>query len=428
MSTETIGKIQFAGKEALMKELQRTVAFLAYNSVLKSGSTKSGKLLHETVHTLYFGDVKNSDSIGYAEQMLQGMGAFGPMFERVEGTLRMKHMFHLMEEDIIVSDVPKEKGINMAVLSSKRLSNRVKLTPRTIWDFGKLVEKNGKKALALLSQSDYSDCIKTGIMPSGKNFDDYLNTLRELMYKELGVNTIDLEDDEETKTAGPSSGDVEQMKDSWMFPGFLAFALWGPILPDDMDNMYQAEAFMMSDNTNNKQNRKETKSIEQSSSRSIGTNKTQSEENTDYLMYASAVQTFSTNMMVAKNKQIDREINRLKEKIVRAERDRDFWKSFLTADMVLNTQNEIYMKFDEETRVLHGVEQELDTFISKVNERDETVPYECMVMDALLKCKPDDLTMETPVLRKKQRSETPMSSIDILMDTSADDFSFEQGK
>lgn len=96
--------------------------------------------------------------------------------------------------------------------------------------------------------------------------------------------------------------------------------------------------------------------------------------------------------------------------------------------MVLNTQNDIYTKFDEANRILHEVEEELDTFIRKVNEKDETVPYEHMVIDALLKCKPDDMTVETPSLPKKQRSETPMSSIDILMDTSNDDFSFKQEK
>lgn len=122
------------------------------------------------------------------------------------------------------------------------------------------------------------------------------------MYKEFGATTIDLDDDDETKTAGPSSDDVDKMKDTWMFSGFLAFALWGPVLPDDMDNTYQAEAFMMSEKKTNKQNRIETKPLFQSSSHSMGTNKTQSDENEDCFMYASAVQTFSTNMMVAKNK------------------------------------------------------------------------------------------------------------------------------
>jgi hypothetical protein len=130
------GKIQFAGKESLMKELQRTVAFLAYNTVLKSGVSKTTKVLQDNVHALYFGD-SNPDSISYTEQLLRGMGAFSPMFDQemdqANGNvvLKMKKMYHLMDDTIIVSNNPKDKGIkNMAVLASKRLSNQVKLTPK----------------------------------------------------------------------------------------------------------------------------------------------------------------------------------------------------------------------------------------------------------------------------------------------------------
>lgn len=119
-----------------MKELQRTVAFLAYNTVLKSGVSKTTKVLQDNVHALYFGD-SNPDSISYTEQLLRGMGAFSPMFDQemdqANGNvvLKMKKMYHLMDDTIIVSNNPKDKGIkNMAVLASKRLSNQVKLTPK----------------------------------------------------------------------------------------------------------------------------------------------------------------------------------------------------------------------------------------------------------------------------------------------------------
>ena len=68
----------------------------------------------------------------------------------------MKRIYHCMPNDIIVSKSPNDKGINMAVLSSKRLNNRVQLSPRSVWDFGKVVEKNGKKALALVMQSEFA--------------------------------------------------------------------------------------------------------------------------------------------------------------------------------------------------------------------------------------------------------------------------------
>jgi hypothetical protein len=72
-------KIIFAGKGALMKELQRTIAFKAYNTILSSGIT-----LHKQLYDLYFGDDKNEDSVGYAEQLLRGFGPFSAMFDREE--------------------------------------------------------------------------------------------------------------------------------------------------------------------------------------------------------------------------------------------------------------------------------------------------------------------------------------------------------
>ena len=66
--------------------------------------------------------------------MLRDFGPFSPMFEHgadiAKGSisLTMKRIYHCMPNDIIVSKSPNDKGINMAVLSSKRLNNRVQLS------------------------------------------------------------------------------------------------------------------------------------------------------------------------------------------------------------------------------------------------------------------------------------------------------------
>lgn len=62
-----------------MKELQRTIAFKAYNTVLNSGNSKIGKWLHAQIHELYFGNENDTDSIGYADQLLKGLGPFAPI-------------------------------------------------------------------------------------------------------------------------------------------------------------------------------------------------------------------------------------------------------------------------------------------------------------------------------------------------------------
>jgi hypothetical protein len=180
-----MNRIQFKGKTSLMKELQRTAAFRAYNDVFTSGGSKAAKELNQKAFDIYFDQPGNEDSIGYARQLVKGMSAFGSLYEKEKDLangaiiLTMKSIFHCLDQVIISSDKPKDKGINMAVMTSKGLNNRATLTARQIWDFGKQVEKNGKKALALVQSSEYAD----GKIPSGKTYEDYLLFLREAMYK-----------------------------------------------------------------------------------------------------------------------------------------------------------------------------------------------------------------------------------------------------
>jgi hypothetical protein len=109
-------KIQFAGKTGLMKELQKTISFRAYNTILTSGNSKGAKDLQNKVHELYFGKSNDNDSIGYGEQLMKGMNAFAPMFAKEEDlgkgnvTLVMKSLFHCSQEKIVVSTHPKDKG------------------------------------------------------------------------------------------------------------------------------------------------------------------------------------------------------------------------------------------------------------------------------------------------------------------------------
>jgi hypothetical protein len=143
------------------------------------------------------------------------------------------------------------------------MNNHVQLTPRSIWEFGKVVEKNGKKALAIVMASEYAETTKTGLMPSGKCYEDYLLFVREKMFIELGTAVVEDEDDEVVSTLSGTDGNTSTsigMKDNWIFPGYIAFALWGPIMPDDMDTIYKANAFMVSDSSGGKVGRRQTKS------------------------------------------------------------------------------------------------------------------------------------------------------------------------
>lgn len=424
--SSTLKKIQFSGNQLLMKELQRTVAFRAYNTLLTSGASQTVKSLQSNIHKLYFGDDSDPDSIGFCDQLLKGCSAFAPLFDRIKGSdtnevqLLMKNRFHCLDTDIFVSKQPRDKGISANVLGSKGITNPVQLSPRTIWDHAKLVEKNGKKALAMLYQSEYADYARTGVPPSGKSYDDYLVFIREQMFKELSTSIIDVDDDddngssdginEKSNTEDDEKGSADKndnrMKENWIFPGFIAFALWGPIRPNDMDDCYRAEIFFPQEETRKKgggrnATRGKPKKDETPSSQSSVA------AGNEYWLDALRKEQQTTRKMFDVNKSIEFKLVSFKEKISIAEREVDRWKSLIIPGSTLDDTNVAFVKFEQANNKLHDAEKEFDVFVSKIDEikrgqmENESEPTEQMV---------------TPHQRKRARAETPMSSIDILMD------------
>ena len=109
-------------------------------------------------------------------------------------------------------------------------------------------------AVVLRHNSPYKSCALTGILPSGMSFEDYLLFVRKNMFTELQVSfrSSELEEEEEettevTKTI-TTTGDAvplttTTMRENWMFPGFLIFALFGPIVEPEM-RYYQSHLLM----------------------------------------------------------------------------------------------------------------------------------------------------------------------------------------
>lgn len=294
----------------LHKELQRTAAFRAYNDHLVStGDSMGAQELKDKLRDLYLGNKEDTDNIGYVEQLVNGLQSFEPMFDRVEelekgmAHLGLKKCFHCTPTDI-VSDPKSTRStcLNMKMLKLTNISsldsNKNKktkarphktaeeqehdndcedeekggtaagyITARSLWKFAKVVEANGKKALAIIQRSPYRD----GNMPSGETYDSYLRFLRESMFQVL--NKCDIADDEEDQTSVAASGGStpggsgadsqedknndegggptkKKMEDSYMFPGFIAFALWGPLQPPDAVSGFDAVAFQAGDDPN----------------------------------------------------------------------------------------------------------------------------------------------------------------------------------
>lgn len=240
------GRLKFSGQQVMFKELQRLVAFRCYEKVLTDGDTKDNDSLQESAGKLYYGGhhpLENDRTrIGFAQQLCNAAPMFAALFEDhtdfAGGKVVkvMKDCFTCRPRvKIHVDPDPKNGGINNVLMHSKGFGQREFHTDRRIWEMGRDVGAQGKKFLSLVkSHSIY----KTGQLPSGETYEDYLLWLR----KEYSANRQSLEsgdgavpavDEEERSKA--ELGDIPQ--------GFLAFALYGPIMPDGMDPDFRAISF-----------------------------------------------------------------------------------------------------------------------------------------------------------------------------------------
>lgn len=367
----------------MMKELQRCVAFRCYNDILVSGTSKGAKELQSKAYTLYFGNCHDEESVGYYKQLLMGSQAFAPMYELSEDiakgttTKTLKKVLHCMEETIIVSSSSNDRGIDAAVLCSKGVSNKTHISARTIWDFAKTVERNGKKALALVQLSEY----KNGNLPSGKAYEDYLLFVRESMYKETNGNPeyVDEEEvDDDEKSGVVETVAADELPANWFFPGFFAFALWGPFVPPGGQDKYKAEAFFIKDNNDGKGKKdggraaaRKAQLADEAKVRSTSLTSAERGLNNDQALFvASIAQQYSTSTLHHRRKIEERDIGHYKSRIRRAERDVDRWRSLLTPDMYLNPDptNLAVKGFQDANEKLHEAEKQLDEYMRSVKE------------------------------------------------------------
>lgn len=438
-SSSKSGKIQFKGKSVIMKELQRCIAFRCYNEVLTSGNSKSNKELQTKMHSLYFGKANDEDNVSYSQQMLLGSQTFKPLFEvatdvaRGTTTLVMKSCFHCTDETIVVSSNNRDKGINAAVLSSKGINNRSQITARSLWDMAKQVEKNGKKALAIVQLSNFKD----GNLPSGKTFEDYLLFIRESMFREMKAtpeyNAEDDEDDEKSAAGEVDADSAAEMPDSWFFPGYLAFVLWGPMVPPAGDPNNKAEAFFITDdpskNTSKKSGgraaaRKRDAAEESVARSSASVSDGRGLNNSQALLAASIAQQSAAASMLHNSKMVDRQLHHYKSKIRRAEREVDRWRFLLTPDAILENDptNLALQGFKAANAKLSKSEEELDTYMASVQSGEESVNrYQVMVDTTLRTFMPPDEASTTSIAKKQKRSTTPLSSIEIRRDASGNE-------
>ena len=149
----------------------------------------------------------------------------------------------------------------MSLLLAAGLKNPAHLQTRTLHSQAQEHMKNCKKALALVSRasSPYRAYSTTGKLPSGQSIEDYYVFVRRKMYVLLlpslsggGIGAaVEAVAKFDNNAAAKDDAEDEQgaledlMPETWSFPGFITFALFGPIVPDCMLE-YRSDLLMTS--------------------------------------------------------------------------------------------------------------------------------------------------------------------------------------
>lgn len=260
------GNFKFSGTGFLQKELQGVAGFVAFQECHRRGESTTKTGLEAKIGSLYFKNDNDEDSIGLAEQLILGTGVFSGLFNKepvpssTNGTttsatpegasvnsssaelLVLKPELHCLgtEKRIIVGGA---SGITLPLLMAASLKlNSANLQNRTLLCRAQEHLRNCKKALSLVNRYDspYKSYSSTGNFPSGMVMEDYYMFVRRNMYTLLSRN-----DDGEHPSSLLNNDDDSPMPDTWSFPGFITFALMGPIVPSALF-CYRAELLMTS--------------------------------------------------------------------------------------------------------------------------------------------------------------------------------------
>ena len=269
------------GGRALQSELQATIAFRAYDSeqVYEGGESMKKKDIANIIAKKYFGQQDNPDHLSLVDKFLGGMQEFASLFDQEElpskttqtatvpldgdhppCCLVLKPTLHCLPngKKISITLQPGMGGIDRSLLTRKNLKNCEDISAPVLLSKCEDVMKNCKKALSIVLSKD-SPFKEGQLPPSGMNYFDYLQYVREKMYIMLKGKPVFVdeneyavvqqeEDDDDTPTdGGATSTNTEEdnepdaMPETYIFRGFFAFALWGPIVPEGND-IYKSRA------------------------------------------------------------------------------------------------------------------------------------------------------------------------------------------
>ncbi|KAG7373476.1 hypothetical protein IV203_034200 [Nitzschia inconspicua] len=280
-------RVEFEAGWFMVKNIQDVICFRAYDAVQGLGKSYTTKQLQELAFQKYHG-IGEEDGRGLAEKCMLGIEMFEGIYHDKRNVIACRTeqvldtIFHLKNDKKIVSDPnPAVKGINLTTLTAKTSTDRSPITGRTIREKGMRVRDAGRKVHAYcMKSSKYND---PNTKLSREQWRDYLKFCRYKMWKETqkkstscppGKETSDMKDqngsddvvedenivyspDDEEKEGEKETTEgfivdeeegaaIKDWDDPWIFPGYMAWALWGHI-PRDVLEEYKAGSFMTSD-------------------------------------------------------------------------------------------------------------------------------------------------------------------------------------
>jgi len=309
---------------------------------------------------------------------------------------------------IIVSNKKEDQGVNKAVLASKSLSNKANITGRNIWDNGKAVERNGRKALALLEHSEHKQCCEDGKTPSGTVCEDFCLWTRQAMCKELKGEKNDTKEEEEEEN-GDNSVDSDEPKDdmpsSHFFPGHLAFVLWGPIMPPGQDEDCKCHVFFTTEQSKEKKKdgrkavRNEQAEEDNFTRSSAAASEGRGLANKEHLFAASVAQQSSFQAMFESSRNKESRVFFLSERVKQAEADIALWMPRCSSAMSENPDqhkgNFAFQKLMSALEKKQLLEDELDKAMSFAGKEHNA--HQAFVDSAL------DAHMMAPPSKKKHK-------------------------
>jgi len=252
----------------------------------------------------------------------------------------------------------------------------------------------------LLEHSEYKQYVDDGKTPSGTIYEDYLLFICRAMYKELKGDKSDkdveeeADDVDETESNSASEGDgKDDMPDNYFSPGYLTFAIWGPIMPPGFDKDYKAHTFFAVEQSKEKKKdgrnsiRKEQAEEEAKSRSGMSASEGRGLSNKDQLFATSIAQQSSFACVLQASRDKESRVFFLLERVKQAEADIALWMPHWNSEMFENPEdyqdNFAFKQLMSALQRKDKIQGELDTVMTGLDVVTPSDKYQEFVDDTL---------------------------------------------